>query len=249
MTGTKGRTRPRSAWRSGVHNHQPLGNFDWVFRTHYEEAYRPFLEAMAAHPAVPFSLHIKRPAPGVAPAARRPTTWTRYGTVARGPDRDEGWGVLEAILAAIPDPDKAGAAGTDEQLSSARIWASRPGDNWLGRAGLGAAHSGPTPGRGGTAVRRAGRFRFLAAGVRPGPLTATTLRRSRGTDSIFSPSARTCATSYPSIEPEEVTGTISRDWLTLRCTGGALEPAPPSRLRRRPVRPRSRRPTPRRLRR
>ncbi|MBM3324610.1 MAG: DUF1926 domain-containing protein [Calditrichaeota bacterium] len=41
----------------GIHNHQPVGNFDHVFEEAYERAYRPFLEIMARHPGVKFSLH------------------------------------------------------------------------------------------------------------------------------------------------------------------------------------------------
>ena len=90
----------------GVHNHQPVGNFDWVCRTHYEEAYRPFLDAMAAHPALPFSLHISGPllewllrdAPDYLDLVRR--------MVATGQVEMKGGAFFEAILAAVPDPDK-----------------------------------------------------------------------------------------------------------------------------------------------
>ena len=84
-----------------------MGNFDWVYRTHYEEAYRPFLDAMAAHPTLPFSLHISGPllewllrdAPDYLDQVRR--------MVATGQVEMKGGAFFEAILAAIPDPDKA----------------------------------------------------------------------------------------------------------------------------------------------
>lgn len=40
-----------------VHNHQPVGNFDFVFRRVYERAYRPFLDVLKAHPRIRLSVH------------------------------------------------------------------------------------------------------------------------------------------------------------------------------------------------
>jgi alpha-amylase len=41
----------------GIHNHQPVGNFDSVFREATEKAYRPFLAALSRHPGVRVSIH------------------------------------------------------------------------------------------------------------------------------------------------------------------------------------------------
>ena len=40
-----------------LHNHQPIGNFPWVFQQVYEEAYLPLIEALERHPRVRLSLH------------------------------------------------------------------------------------------------------------------------------------------------------------------------------------------------
>ncbi|HLQ10257.1 MAG TPA: alpha-amylase/4-alpha-glucanotransferase domain-containing protein [Ktedonobacteraceae bacterium] len=40
-----------------LHNHQPVGNFPWVFQQVYEEAYLPMIEALERHPTVRLSLH------------------------------------------------------------------------------------------------------------------------------------------------------------------------------------------------
>ncbi len=45
----------------GIHNHQPVGNFDHVFRMAYERAYRPFLDLALEHPHIRFSLHTSGP--------------------------------------------------------------------------------------------------------------------------------------------------------------------------------------------
>ena len=40
-----------------VHNHQPVGNFDFIFERAYERAYQPFLEVLERHPDVRVSVH------------------------------------------------------------------------------------------------------------------------------------------------------------------------------------------------
>ena len=41
-----------------IHNHQPVGNYPFVFEQVYHDAYLPFLEALERHPDVRISLHI-----------------------------------------------------------------------------------------------------------------------------------------------------------------------------------------------
>lgn len=41
----------------GVHNHQPIGNFDFVFEKAYTQSYLPFLETMERHPAIHWNMH------------------------------------------------------------------------------------------------------------------------------------------------------------------------------------------------
>ena len=41
----------------GVHNHQPIGNFGFIFEKAYADAYLPFLEAMERHPGIHWNMH------------------------------------------------------------------------------------------------------------------------------------------------------------------------------------------------
>jgi len=41
----------------GIHNHQPVGNFDFVFEDAYQRAYLPFLEVLEAHPKIRLAQH------------------------------------------------------------------------------------------------------------------------------------------------------------------------------------------------
>lgn len=40
-----------------THNHQPVGNFEWVFEKAYQVAYKPFMEVMLRHPKIKWSMH------------------------------------------------------------------------------------------------------------------------------------------------------------------------------------------------
>ncbi|MCK5527396.1 MAG: hypothetical protein KAJ05_09615, partial [Candidatus Latescibacteria bacterium] len=42
----------------GIHNHQPVGNFEFVFEEACDRAYAPFLEVLARHPGVKIGLHV-----------------------------------------------------------------------------------------------------------------------------------------------------------------------------------------------
>jgi len=41
----------------GIHNHQPVGNFDHVFEEAFQKAYLPFLQLLDKHPRIRISLH------------------------------------------------------------------------------------------------------------------------------------------------------------------------------------------------
>jgi alpha-amylase/alpha-mannosidase (GH57 family) len=45
----------------GLHLHQPVGNFDEVFRSHTDEVYQPFLERLAERELLPLTLHVSGP--------------------------------------------------------------------------------------------------------------------------------------------------------------------------------------------
>jgi alpha-amylase/alpha-mannosidase (GH57 family) len=45
----------------GIHLHQPVGNFDEVFRSHVEHVYLPFLERSAQRGFLPMTLHVSGP--------------------------------------------------------------------------------------------------------------------------------------------------------------------------------------------
>src|SRR4030042_1507398 len=41
-----------------IHNHQPVGNFDFVFEEAYQRSYAPFLSILAKHPKIKMAFHL-----------------------------------------------------------------------------------------------------------------------------------------------------------------------------------------------
>lgn len=41
----------------GIHNHQPVGNFDFVFEDAYQKSYLPFLEVLKRYPKIRIAIH------------------------------------------------------------------------------------------------------------------------------------------------------------------------------------------------
>jgi 4-alpha-glucanotransferase len=91
-----------------LHNHQPVGNFPWVFQQIYEEAYLPMLEALERHEKVRLSLHYTGSLLDWLTEAH-PEFIARLAILVRRKQIElVGGGYYEPILCAIPDRDKIG---------------------------------------------------------------------------------------------------------------------------------------------
>ncbi len=89
-----------------LHNHQPVGNFGWVFDEIYEKAYLPMIEALEHHPKVRLSLHYTGPLLEWF-AAAHPEFLTRVrALVERGQVEIVGGGLYEPILVSLPAADR-----------------------------------------------------------------------------------------------------------------------------------------------
>jgi hypothetical protein len=92
----------------GIHNHQPVGNFDWVIENAYRDAYLPFLETVERHPGVRLAMHNS----GVLLdwfEANHPEYLDRLARlVAGGQVELLTGGYYEPILPSISDADKVG---------------------------------------------------------------------------------------------------------------------------------------------
>ncbi len=89
-----------------LHNHQPVGNFPWVFQEVYEASYLPMIEALERHPQVRLSLHYTGSLLDWLGEAHPQFLARVAELVRRGQVEIVGGGYYEPILPSIPDTDK-----------------------------------------------------------------------------------------------------------------------------------------------
>ena len=98
----------RLAFCFGIHNHQPVGNFDHVMVEATERSYRPFLERLDRRPEIRLSAHFTGSLLEWL-RERAPRVFDLLGTLAaRGQVELLTGGFYEPILAVLPDHDKIG---------------------------------------------------------------------------------------------------------------------------------------------
>lgn len=91
-----------------LHNHQPVGNFPWVFQQVYEDAYLPMIEALERHPGIRLSLHYTGSLLDWLEAAHPEFLERVAALVRRHQVEMVSGGYYEPILPSIPDADKTG---------------------------------------------------------------------------------------------------------------------------------------------
>ncbi|GAC1389133.1 MAG: DUF1926 domain-containing protein [Ktedonobacteraceae bacterium] len=89
-----------------LHNHQPVGNFPWVFQQVYDESYLPLIEALERHPGVRLSLHYTGSLLDWMEVAHPEFLQRVAALVGRGQVEMVSGGYYEPILPSIPDNDK-----------------------------------------------------------------------------------------------------------------------------------------------
>lgn len=91
-----------------IHNHQPLGNFTWVFEEAYQKAYLPMLQALERYPSVRLSMHNSGCLIDWLEENHPEFLHRLDGLVSRQQVEIIGGAYYEPILPAIPDVDKLG---------------------------------------------------------------------------------------------------------------------------------------------
>src|SRR5205809_3849400 len=89
-----------------IHNHQPVGNFPWVFQQVYEESYLPMIQALEQHPQVRLSLHYTGSLLDWFHEAHPESVERIAVLVHRNQVELVSGGYYEPILPSIPDRDK-----------------------------------------------------------------------------------------------------------------------------------------------
>ncbi len=113
----------------GIHNHQPVGNFDHVFKSAYEKCYLPFLRTAVNHPSIKICFHTSGPL--YQWIEEHNPEWFELVEKMIETDQIEimGGGFYEPILSVIPPED---AIGQIEKMSRyiEKQFGSRPTGMW-----------------------------------------------------------------------------------------------------------------------
>jgi len=89
-----------------LHAHQPVGNFEHVFESCYQRAYRPFVESLERHPGVRVALHYSGPLLNWMENNHPEYFEVLRALVKRKQVEMVGGGFYEPILAVIPPEDQ-----------------------------------------------------------------------------------------------------------------------------------------------
>lgn len=113
-----------------LHNHQPVGNFGFVFEENYQKAYEPMLDALERHPGVRLGLHYTGPLLDWFKAQRPEFIGRLRGLVEQGQIEILGGGYYEPVLASLREDDRVGQLTrmADEVES---LFGQRPNGAWL----------------------------------------------------------------------------------------------------------------------
>ena len=192
----------------GVHNHQPVGNFDWVIEDAYQKAYLPFLDVLDRHPGVRLALHNS----GILLDwydRNHPEYLERIGVmVKRGQIEPLTGGYYEPILPSIPDADKVGQIRKMSAWIEER-WGQPPTGLWLTERVWEPTLVGPLV-EAGVRYLMVDDAHFLAAGAEPDRLWNWWLTEDNGASVGVWPISRQLRYLVP-FEPPEQTIELLRD--------------------------------------
>ncbi|MDV2502776.1 MAG: alpha-amylase/4-alpha-glucanotransferase domain-containing protein [bacterium] len=189
-----------------LHNHQPVGNLDFVMEGAYRQAYLPFLEVLERHPAICMTLHWSGPLIDWLEEARPDYLKRARALVERGQIEVLSGGYYEPILPIIPDRDKVGQI---EKLTSKveELFGTRPEGMWLAERVW--EPSLPKP------IAQAGiRYaviddeHFKGAGLTEEETYGAFLTEEQGSPLVLFPSNAEARDAMPFRSPEEAVGLV-----------------------------------------
>jgi alpha-amylase len=113
-----------------LHNHQPIGNFGWVFAEVFEKAYEPMVAAIERHPRIRLGLHYTGPLLEWLQAEQPAFIGRLRSLVARDQVEILGGGLFEPVLASLPERDRIAQL---ERMAAlvAGLFGRRPAGAWL----------------------------------------------------------------------------------------------------------------------
>ena len=120
----------RLALGLAIHNHQPVGNFGWVYEEAFRRAYLPFVEALEIHGGVRLAMHFSGPLLEWLRVEQPDFLDRLVALTRRGQVELMGGAYYEPILAALPERDRIGQLRRmADELE--RLAGRRPAGAWL----------------------------------------------------------------------------------------------------------------------
>jgi 4-alpha-glucanotransferase len=189
-----------------IHSHQPVGNFDHVIEEAYRKAYRPFVEALIAHPSIRLSLHYS----GILfewLEAHHPEFFDFLRLlVERHQVEIVGGGFYEPILVAISDADKLAQIQKLSGFIESRFGA-RPGGAWLAERVWEPSLARPLAAAG-VDYLVLDDTHFIAAGLEASELHGVYMTEETGAALRLVPSLKALRYAIPFRGPEETLGIL-----------------------------------------
>jgi len=191
----------RVALLLGIHNHQPVGNFEHVFREAHDRCYRPFLDLLEGHTNLRLSLHysgplldwLERHEPSFLDRLRK--------RVEQGQAELLTGGYYEPILPAIPSRDGIGQIAMMTQYLKRRLRAD-PNGLWLAERVWEPSLPGLL-GACGVAYTLVDDTHFQSVGMKPETLRGYYLTEREGTTLAIFPISKRLRYLIPFRQPEE----------------------------------------------
>ena len=121
---------PKVQFIFAVHNHQPVGNFDFVAEEAYQKAYLPFVTLLERHPRIKITLHYTGILYRFFEKHHPEFIETLRKLVAQGRAEILSGGFYEPVLAVLPDDDKVGQVKALSEYIH-RVLGYHPQGMWL----------------------------------------------------------------------------------------------------------------------
>lgn len=113
-----------------LHNHQPVGNFDFIFQDAFDKAYLPLLDALERHPKIVVGMHFTGPLLDWLLAKQADYLKRVALLVQRGQVEILSGAYYEPILAMLQDEDKIGQIEKQNQVVQ-EIFGTQASGMWL----------------------------------------------------------------------------------------------------------------------
>ena len=179
----------------GIHNHQPVGNFDHVFQHACDHSYLPFLQVLEKYPDISMAFHFSGSLIEWLEANREDVLELFKKLVERGNIEVLGGGFYEPILAMIPEADQIGQIQKMNAWAKARLNYEIKG-NWLTER-VWEPHLTLSLNKADIDYMIVDDYHFLASGADPENLGGYYYTEQEEKSSVFFPSVKKCAMPCP----------------------------------------------------